>query len=295
MTASRRLPRTPDRTLLAALFAALTLAGCTNLDRAAEAEADVVYVERSSGPLAGELYVPAGAGPHPAVLVIHGGGWRGGKPWHMGPVSRMLANEGFVTFAPAYRLTPEHKHPAQLEDVRAAYEWLAARDDVDASNIAVWGYSAGAHLALLLGLMPEEAGGLPETERPVAVIGGGSPTRFDLFDPEGELLVNLVGATRQADPEGWDAVSPVTWVSPDDPPVYLYHGTLDQTVAIEHARSLADLLRDAGVPVILDTVIGGHISVAVFDRNVERRAGDWLQQQLHDTAMDMLPMDGDAP
>jgi acetyl esterase/lipase len=230
------------------------------------------------------------------VLVIHGGGWRGGEPWHMGHVSRLLANEGFVAFTPSYRFAPEHQHPAQLEDVRAAYRWLAAQPSVDADNIAVWGYSAGAHLALLLGLAPEGAGGLAADERPVALIGGGAPTRLDLFDPESRLVVQLVGGARDEAPEAWAAASPISWASADDPPVYLYHGTLDQVVDVEHAREMTAALQEAGVPVILDTVTGGHISVALLDRNVERRAAAWLEQHLSDSTgtFEMLPSTGGA-
>lgn len=281
-----------------ALLGLLLLGGCTTLRNGAEVQSDVVYAERPSGELAGSLFMPAGAGPHPAVLVIHGGGWRTGEPWHMGHVSRLLANEGFVVFTPSYRFTPDHQHPAQLDDVRDAYRWLAARDDVDADNVAIWGYSAGAHLALLLGLAPEEAGGLGELERPVALVGGGSPTRFDLFDPESRLVVQLVGGSLDEKPEVWEEASPITWVSGDDPPVYLYHGSLDQVVAVDHARQLASALQEAGVPVILDTVMGGHISVAVLDRNVERRATAWLEQHLSDSTgtFEMLPtMSADEP
>lgn len=279
------------------LLSLMLLGGCTTLRDGTEVRSDLTYTQRASGDLSGELFVPEGEGPHPAVLVIHGGGWSSGEPWQMGQVSRLLANEGFVTFTPNYRFAPEHRHPAQLEDVRDAYRWLAARPEVDADNIAVWGYSAGAHLALLLGLAPEAAGALGETERPVAIVGGGSPSDFDLFDADTRLVVDLVGGARDEQPDAWTAASPITWVSGDDPPVYLYHGSLDQVVDVRHARALAGALQDAGVPVILDTVVGGHISVAIFDRNVERRAADWLEQHLSDQTgtFDMMPPAESAP
>jgi len=67
---------------------------------------------------------------------------------------------------------------------------------------------------------------------------------------------------------------------------------------VDHARQLASALQEAGVPVILDTVMGGHISVAVLDRNVERRAAAWLEQHLSDSTgtFEMLPTtDAGAP
>ena len=77
----------------------------------------------------GQLYRPAKAGPYPAVLLIHGGGWRSGGPWHMAPIGKALAKAGFLAFATAYRLSPDHQHPAQEADVREALRWLAAREN----------------------------------------------------------------------------------------------------------------------------------------------------------------------
>lgn len=279
-----RTVRTFATMLLGAGLAA-GLAGCKLVEPIPEGvslDTEAAYAEREDGPLTGRLFVPEGEGPHAAVLLIHGGGWRGGKAWHMDHIGRMLAAEGMVAYSASYRFTPEHAHPAQLEDVRAAWNWLAARPEVDRDNMAVWGYSAGAHLALLLGLAPELEGGDASGPRPVTVVGGGSPTRLDLFDPEGRLVVNLLGGSLDEQPELWEAASPISWVSADDPPVYLYHGTLDSVVSMEHSEQLADALMDVEVPVVLDTVTGGHISVAVLNRDVERRAADFIRQHLRD-------------
>lgn len=262
------------------------LVGCKLVEPIPEGvslDKEVAYAQREEGPLTGRLFLPEGEGPHAAVLLIHGGGWRGGKPWHMDHIGRMLAAEGMVAFSASYRFTPDHEHPAQLEDIRAAWNWLAARPEVQRDNMAVWGYSAGAHLALLLGLAPELEGGDTSGPRPVSIIGGGSPTRLDLFDPEGRLIVNLLGGSLDERPDLWKDASPVTWVSADDPPVYLYHGTLDSVVSMDHSEQLADALMEVGVPVVLDTVTGGHISVAVLNRDVEQRAADFIRQNLRDT------------
>ncbi|MDZ7827539.1 MAG: alpha/beta hydrolase [Gammaproteobacteria bacterium] len=265
---------------------ALLLAGCTlgpSLPDGAHLEEQVIYIERDQGPLAGRLFVPPGKGPHPTVLLVHGGGWRGGSPRHMDHIGRLLAREGLLAFSPGYRFAPDAVHPAQLVDIREAWNWLAQRDDVDPRNMAAWGYSAGAHLALLLGLAPEAEGGPTDGPRPIAIVGGGSPTRLDLFDPDGRLLVNLLGGTRDEMPERWESASPITWVTPDDPPVYLYHGSDDDVVSPEHSEELASALQEAGVPVVLDQVPGGHISVALLDRDVERRAAGFIRQQLRDS------------
>ena len=233
---------------------------------------DIVYAERDSGPLTGRLFVPAGARPHPAVLLLHGGGWRSGAPRQMDVIGRRLAGEGFVVFSAAYRLAPASRYPAQLDDVRDAFLWLVARDEVDPTRTAAWGYSAGAQLALLLGLNPVSG-----QYRPNAVVAGGSPAVFELFDPQGRLLKNYLGASREAAPEVWAEASPIQWVSSDDPPVYLYHGQTDGLVDIEHARRLARALTEAGVTVTLDEVRGGHFGVFLNGRDIEARATVFLK------------------
>ena len=114
-------------------------------------------------PLLLDLYRPAGPDPAPLVVFMHGGGWlRGDRSmvspqfasWRPGPLAR-LAADGFAVASVDYRLSGEARFPAQLEDVSAAVDWLtgqAAEYGFDASRIVLWGESAGAHLAALLGL-----------------------------------------------------------------------------------------------------------------------------------------------
>ena len=134
----------------------------------------------------GQLYRPAKAGPYPAVLLIHGGGWRSGGPWHMAPIGKALAKAGFLAFATAYRLSPDHQHPAQEADVREALRWLAAREDVDSDRLALWGYSAGAQLALKTAFTTHS----PELR---AVVAGGTPGDFTLFDSQSPILRQFLG------------------------------------------------------------------------------------------------------
>ena len=236
---------------------------------------DVAYVERDTGQLTGRLFLPARNGPRPAVLLLHGGGWRNGSPQQMDIIARRLVREDFVVFSAAYRLAPDTRYPGQLEDARAAFAWLAGRQEVDPERMAAWGYSAGAQLALLLGLNPA-----PGQPRPHAVVAGGAPTVLSLFDAKSRLLVNYLGASRTEAPGTWAEASPVEWVSHDDPPAYLYHGQTDRLVDIQHARLLASRLQAAGVTVTLDEVPGGHVGVFVTAREVEARATAFLAKHL---------------
>lgn len=237
------------------------------------------FVTDGDTTLDGDLYLPAGNDRRPAVLLLHGGGWRGGNPGQMAHLARRLVNEGFVAYSAGYRFAPEHTHPAQVADARRALSWLARHERVDPERIAVWGYSAGAHLALMLAFAAEpEAGSNGHFERPRAVVAGGSPTDFDRFDADGRLLVNLVGTNRDDDPESWRRASPIHWADEDSPPTYLYHGRLDRVVDLGHSEVLYRTLQNLDVPVELDVVRWGHFWVFLANRSVERRVVDFLER-----------------
>ena len=256
----------------------LLIAGCSfgpPLPDDARRLDDVSYIERETGNLAGRLFLPAQNGPRPAVLLLHGGGWRNGSPRQMDVIARRLVSQGFVVFSAAYRLAPGTRYPGQLEDARAALAWLADRPEVDPRRMAAWGYSAGAQLALLLALNPA-----PGQPRPLAVVAGGAPAALGLFDGKSRLLVDYLGAPRSEAPGTWLEASPIEWVSQDDPSAFLYHGQTDRLVDIRHARLLARRLREAGVKVILDEVPGGHVGVFLTGRAIEARATAFLAEQL---------------
>lgn len=277
----QRLARLCSATLGAAVLAA----GCAlgpALPEGARMLEDITFFEQDGLRLAGDLYLPAGQARHPAVLLIHGGGWRNGDPGQMAHLGRRLAAAGFVAYSTSYRFAPEYRHPTQLKDVRHAMTWLAGHDRVDPDHVAVWGYSAGAHLALLLGFGAETDADAT-AQRPAAVVAGGSPTDFERFDPNGRLLVNLVGAARDEDPEGWQRVSPIHWADAQSPPVYLYHGRLDRVVDVGHSRALEARLAELGTEVHLDEVDWGHFWVFLGNRNVEKRAMAFLQRTFHDS------------
>lgn len=90
----------------------------------------------------------------PAVLMIHGGGWRSGNVQLVIPMAERLASEGFVTVAVVYRLSIEARYPAAVYDLKSAVRWMRASANkfkIDTNKIAVYGCSAGGHLAALIG------------------------------------------------------------------------------------------------------------------------------------------------
>lgn len=107
-----------------------------------------------------DLFKPAGEGPFPTVVYVHGGGWAVGSVVQNEPVIRTLATRsGWAVLAPTYRLAPEHPYPAGLDDVRATLDWLAAEgaaNGLDPARVVLSGTSAGANLALAAALAKRE-------------------------------------------------------------------------------------------------------------------------------------------
>jgi pectinesterase len=92
--------------------------------------------------------------PHPAILIIHGGGWRSGNRAQHIPLAQKLASLGYATFTAEYRLSTEALYPAAVQDLKAAVRWIrsnASQYHVDANKIASLGFSAGGQLASLVG------------------------------------------------------------------------------------------------------------------------------------------------
>ena len=121
---------------------------------------NLVYNQVAATELKLDLVRPAdGEGPFPAVVVIHGGAWRMGQKSLMRGMLMQFARRGYVAIAPQYRFCPQETFPAQVHDVKAAVRWLkahAAEYQVDAAHVGAVGFSAGGHLALMLGVTGPE-------------------------------------------------------------------------------------------------------------------------------------------
>lgn len=236
-----------------------------------------------------DVYIPEGdRAAWPAVLVVHGGGWERRSRDDMTSISERLADRGFVAVNIDYRFAPEYCFPAQLHDLQIAYRWMgeeAARLRIDPDRIAGLGFSSGAHLVALAGLVAGTDSALnaeygPKDGGYFAVVVGGIPSDFSLFSG-GKLLQQLMGARQDEAPEAYAAASPVTHVHDDAPPFFIFHGTLDQTVPFEHARVLYEALLEHGVHAELFRMrLRGHVTSFLF-------RGDAMQSAiafLHDMA-----------
>lgn len=191
-----------------------------------------------------DVYRPDGpAGPKPAVLLIHGGGWRQGDRTQLKGYGVLIGREGYVCVAPEYRLVPEAPWPAQIDDVRAALGWMVEHADdlgIDPGRIAVEGNSAGAHLALLLAADPE----LPVK----ACIAVYAPTLLSHGERERGGVPLLALADDGGTPEIAHEASPIRHVTPSFPPTQLIHGSSDETVPVAASFLFYEELRQHGVP-----------------------------------------------
>jgi acetyl esterase/lipase len=212
-----------------------------------------------------------GTGPFPAVLCIHGGGFRAGSRESYDKLCQTLAHHGFVAATITYRLAPKYQFPAAIHDTKAAVRWLranAAKYNLDPKRIGVTGGSAGGHLAQFLGVtagVPEFEGDLnPGFSSAVAcVVNVYGPSDFTKsygksVDAHEVLPLWLGGNVEQARLRHIQA-SPLNWVTPAAAPTLLIHGTDDKYVAHEQAVWMRDRLAACGVEVNLLTLPGaGH-------------------------------------
>jgi len=280
------------RVRVGVIFAmAVWCAGCTqHLDRpetltlthatrdAYTMQQNIVYTPVSwPQPLEADVYVPTSAGPFPGVLVIHGGGWAYGKRSHMNHIAERLAQRGYAVMNVSYRLAPAFQFPAQVQDLQQAVRWMrqnAATYRIDPARIGAFGYSAGGHLAELLGTISPGDGGDKKTLGPhmriQAVVAGGARTDLRKV-PSGQWVPQFLGTTLDKNPAVFAHASPIVHVSPDDPPMFLYHGGSDTLVNVSHARAMKQALDTAGIPAELHIAPGlGHTAAfASHDSAIE--------------------------
>jgi acetyl esterase/lipase len=220
-----------------------------------------------------DLYIPRDrkVARLPVIVFCHGGGWeQGDKADGAGRLMPFLRTGRYAGVSIGYRLSGEAKWPAQIHDCKAAIRWIrasAAEYRLDPDRIAVWGRSAGGHLALLLGV----SGGAPELEGDQGPYEGVSSKVACVANFFGVTEILALGRTMPDSPEAKllggplsenavkaRAASPLTYVTANDPPVLTVHGDRDSTVPYDQAVRLDAALRKAGVPSYFVTVKGAQ-------------------------------------
>lgn len=228
-------------------------------------QADKFLIERGVRYLAdgrqekADLYIPLNRAADvrsPAVVIIHGGGWTGGKrdAGRELNIGKTLALNGYVGMSIDYLLATDDKPswPTNIHDCKTAVRWLRAnakRLQIDPDHIGVIGGSAGGHLTSLLALTGPADGldpAAPWGEHSCAVqcaipMYGAGEVR------DGNSARKMLGKTRDEAPELFRLASPITHADAKDPPFLILHGTADKTVPVEQSEILAAALKKAGV------------------------------------------------
>jgi acetyl esterase/lipase len=248
---------------MAALAGALALVALVPpgaaASQAVEVRRDVEYGTANGKRLFLDAYVPAaGEDRRPAVVMIHGGGWRAGDKASWAEEARRLAGRGWVAFSVNYRLDEPSVFPAEIDDAQAAVRWVRANAEeyrVDRARIAALGESAGGHLTAMLATLG--SGALDEGAR-IRVGAAWSPPvdLTALAGSRGERWAGpLLGCTLATCPDRLAQASPVNHVDGTDAPLYLVNST-DELVPLSQAQAMADRLKANGVDHRLDVFPG---------------------------------------
>ncbi|GAA0463376.1 hypothetical protein Ade02nite_30110 [Paractinoplanes deccanensis] len=221
-----------------------------------------------------DLHVPDAPAAPPVVVYLHGGAWKVGSRQDNPARQQALTRHGLAVASVDYRLSGEAKYPAQLHDVQSAVAWLrdnAQRYGADGTRIALWGASAGAHLAAAAALTspPPIAAAVAwfaTTDLVRAAPRGPVEPRY-LASPEGDLL-GL--ASPLDDVEAARAASPRWLAHAGAPPFLIMHGDRDRLVPSAQSTVLHDALVDAGADSTLILLGGAAHEDPAFDtpRNV---------------------------
>jgi alpha-L-fucosidase 2 len=224
---------------------------------------DIEYGQAGGQSLLLDIGMPAGEQRRPGIILVHGGGWSGGDKQDMSFLFKPLNDAGFVCFSINYRLAPEYRWPACLDDVLTSIRWVKEHGpeyNADPQRLAILGYSAGGHLACMAAV---EAG---ESEGVAAVVGIAAPTDHEADSQRrGGLspsLQKLLDRSTEIDEESRQIlrqISPITYIKPKLPPFFLIHGTEDTSVPYAQSVSLQAKLRDNQVTCELFTLQGATI------------------------------------
>lgn len=252
---------------------------------------DIEYANVDAESLRLDASVPDGAGPFPVAVLVHGGGWGGGdKAREHVPPTGPLTDARFTWFSINYRLAPQHRWPACIDDVQTAIRWVkrhAAEYKGDPEHIALIGYSAGGHLAAFASATAE-----PDT-RVQAVVLFAAPTDLEADCERRGQVSPALQALLERGPEIDDearailrSMSPIHFLKADAPPCLMIHGTVDESVPYSQSVNYQLRLEELDVPNELVTIPGGSHHLERWPQ-IDQQYGQkmsrmtrWLQETL---------------
>jgi acetyl esterase/lipase len=235
-------------------------------------EQGIEYANPADQHLKLDLTRPDGEGPYPAIVCIHGGGFRSGDRSAYKALCEKLAKHGYVAVTIDYRLAPQFPFPAAVHDCKAAVRWLranAAKYHIDPQRIGAMGGSAGGTLAEFLGVTEgkkqfEGDGGNPDQPSRVKCVveffGANDFTKsYGKSVDAAEVLPLYLGGNLEEARERHVEASPINWVTKNAAPTLCIHGADDKYVALEQSELMVGKLKAAGVEAKLEALKGaGH-------------------------------------
>jgi len=245
-----------------------------------------------------DIYLPANAkGKIPLVIFVHGGGWLvNDKYADMGYMKKTVAEivaSGFALASIDYRFSTEAVFPAQILDCNRAVSYLYDNADkygFDKNRFAVMGFSAGGHLATMMGLSKNNdvnAFFMPGSSRKFGfkgVVDFYGPAELLLFPGNDDVKspeAILIGAAPLERPDLSRVASPVSYVDKNDPPFLIIHGEKDELVSTKQSKLLSAWLGLAGVPNELIIVKDAPHFGAMFDTDdIRKKVVDFLKTSL---------------
>jgi acetyl esterase/lipase len=256
---------------MAQLLATLPVAAAADTEGVAFT-AGIEFANPDNQHLKLDLAMPTtGTGPFPAILCIHGGGFRAGTRDGYDGLCRTLALNGYVAATVTYRLAPAYPFPAAVLDCKAAVRWLranAALYHIDPLRIGVTGGSAGGHLAQFLGVTAgvrefDGEGNLDQSSAVSCVVNEYGPCDFTKVYGKSvdaaEVLPLFFGGDLTTKRQEHIRGSPLYWITPAAAPTLCIHGTDDKYVPYEQATWTVGKLKECGVEAELLTMQGaGH-------------------------------------
>lgn len=253
----------------------LALATAAALSGAALDQKDVEYGRPGGKALLLDLHVPDGAGPFPAAILVHGGGFdEGSKSTNCRPLFEPLADAGFAWFSIDYRMAPEFRFKEANDDLNTAIRWLkenAKKYRVDAAKIALIGESAGGFLVNYAGTHDTPATRVaavvdiygPVDYAKLAMQRRDNPERFNMASINRHMSngggIRFFGA-EQLDEAGLAklrAISPLFAVHKGMPPFLAIHGTKDDQVSFDQSPAMCEAMKKVGAWCELIPVEGG--------------------------------------
>lgn len=226
----------------------------TNLYEPGSVKKDVSYCEGQSA----DIYYPRSDATQPAavVLYLHGGGWfaddKDGQPAQI-VLLDSLRDHGVATMAINYRKAPQYVFPSQIDDARCAVRFVrseAKKYGFDPQKVSAFGFSAGGHLAAMLGVVDDKDGFVNSPYPGVSSKVSSVVSLAGLFDfRHGLRTNNTINIERFMDGQPLALGEPISYVDSSDAPTLLLHGTLDNLVLAQQNELYAAVLKQAGVPV----------------------------------------------